>query len=227
MSWLVYKLTNSAFLLGIVGFAGQIPTFLLTPVAGVMADRWNRHRILVTTQILSMVQALLLAALILSGKINVGCIIALSVMLGLVNSFDIPVRQSFVVDIIENREDLGNAIALNSSMFNGARLLGPAVAGILISAVGEGICFLINGISYIAVIAALLSMKAPPVKPSRGRGSILPELKEGFIYAVSYRPIRYVILFIALVSLTSMPYAVLMPVLPAIYCRAAPIPLVF
>ncbi|GBF32418.1 transporter, putative [Desulfocucumis palustris] len=212
MSWLVYKMTNSAFLLGIVGFAGQIPTFLLSPFAGVMADRWNRHRMLVITQTLAMVQALILALLILSGGITVGYILVLSVSLGLVYSFDIPVRQSFVVDMIENREDLGNAIALNSSMFNGARLLGPSVAGILISTVGEGVCFLINGISYLAVIAALLSMRVVRGNPSQRRGKVLPELKEGLVYAFGSRPIRYVILFVALISLTSVPYTVLMPV---------------
>lgn len=212
MSWLVYKMTNSAFLLGIVGFAGQVPTFLLTPFAGVMADRWNRHRMLVTTQMLAMVQALILALLVLTDNITVGYIIGLNVLLGLVYSFDIPVRQSFVVDIIENREDLGNAIALNSSMFNGARLLGPSVAGILISTVGEGVCFLLNGISYLAVIAALLAMNVSPGKTSRRNGKVLLELKEGLVYAYGSPPILYVILFVALISLTAVPYTVLMPV---------------
>ena len=157
-SWLVYRLTHSPFLLGLTSFASQIPILFLTPFAGVWVDRWNRHRTLVVTQILSMLQSFALAALALSGVITVWEIIALVLMQGAINAFDMPARQSFVVQMIERREDLGNAIALNSSMVNGARLIGPAVAGILIAAVGEGYCFLIDGFSYIAVIASLLAM---------------------------------------------------------------------
>lgn len=212
MSWLVYSLTNSALLLGIVGFAGQIPTFLLTPFAGVLVDRWNRHRLLVITQTLAMLQAFILALLVLTGNVTVWHIIPLSVFLGLINAFDIPARQSFVVEIIENREDLGNAIALNSSMFNGARLLGPSIAGMLIATVGEGICFLLNGISYLAVIAALLAMRVTPKKVEIKKAHILHGLKEGFSYAFGFAPIRYILLLLSLISLVGMPYAVLMPI---------------
>jgi len=212
MSWLVYSLTNSALLLGIVGFAGQIPTFLLTPFAGVLVDRWNRHRILVVTQTLAMLQAFILALLVLTGNVTVWHIIPLSVFLGLVNAFDIPARQTFVVEIIENRKDLGNAIALNSSMFNGARLLGPSIAGVLIATVGEGICFLLNGISYLAVIAALLAMRVTPKKVEIKKSHILHGLKEGFFYASGFAPIRYILLLLSLISLVGMPYAVLMPI---------------
>ncbi len=212
MSWLVYRLTNSAFLLGVVGFAGQIPTFLLAPFSGVWTDRWNRHRILVVTQILAMIQALILAILVLTGSIAVWHIIFLSMVLGSVNAFDIPARQAFIVDMVEKREDLGNAIALNSSMFNSARLIGPSIAGILIAAVGEGICFLLNGISYLAVIAALLAMKITPRKPQTKKTHVLQGLKEGFSYAFRFPPIRSILLLLALISLMGMPYAVLMPI---------------
>ncbi|OPX90650.1 MFS transporter [Pelotomaculum sp. PtaB.Bin117] len=212
MSWLVYDLTNSAFLLGIVGFAGQIPTFFLTPFAGVLADRLNRRRILLVTQTLSMTQAFILAILVLTGNVTVWHIIPLSFFLGLINSFDMPTRQSFVVDIVDKKEDLGNAIALNSSMFNGARLVGPSIAGILIATVGEGICFLLNGLSYIAVIIALLAMSIEQKEKVGGRELLLNELKEGFAYAFGYKPIRYIIFIIGLVSLVGMPYTVLMPV---------------
>jgi MFS family permease len=212
ISWLVYRLTGSAFLLGLVGFLGQIPTFLLSPLAGVLADRQNRRHILIITQALAMLQALILALLVFSGKVSIMHIIPLSIFIGFVNSFDIPVRQSFIVDIIDSKEDLGNAIALNSSMFNGARLLGPSVAGLLIAAVGEGVCFLINGVSYIAVIAALLAMRLPPVNKVTIKTEVFRELKEGFSYAFRSSMIRHIILLVALTSLTGVPYAVLMPV---------------
>jgi len=212
MSWLVYSLTNSAFLLGVVGFAGQIPAFFLTPFAGVLVDRWNRHRTLVVTQTLAMLQAFLLSFLVLTGSASIWHLIFLSFFLGLVNAVDMPARQSFVAKIIEKKEDLGNAIALNSSMFNSARLLGPSIAGMLISAVGEGICFLLNGFSYLAVIAALLAMKVKPRPVEARRANILQELKEGFAYAFGSAPIRSIIMFVAMVSLVGMPYAVLMPV---------------
>ncbi|HOK45902.1 MAG TPA: MFS transporter, partial [Bryobacteraceae bacterium] len=164
-SWLVYRLTGSSILLGVVGFAGQIPTFLLGPVAGVLVDRWDRHRTLVVTQVFLMLQSLAMAGLTLAGVITPAQIILLSVVQGVINSVDMPARQAFVVQMVENREDLGNAIALNSSMFNGARLAGPAIAGMVIAAVGEGVCFLLDGLSYVAVIGSLLAMKiqaAPP-----------------------------------------------------------------
>src|ERR1051325_2579661 len=158
-SWLVYRLSGSAWLLGVVGFAGQVPSFFLGAVAGVWVDRWNRHRILIVTAILSMVQSLLLALLTMTHRINMGQIIVLSVMQGLINTFDVPARQAFLVEMIEDRADLSNAIALNSSMVNATRLLGPSVAGILIATVGEGLCFLIDAISYIGVIWALVAMR--------------------------------------------------------------------
>jgi len=162
LSWLVYRLTRSPMLLGLVGFAGQIPSLLLAPVAGVWADRGNRRRIVIATQALAMVQALLLAALVLRGTVSIGHVMALSVFLGLVNGVDVPTRQAFLVEMVTGREDLANAIALNSSVFNAARLVGPAVAGVMIALVGEGTVFLLNGLSYVAVIAALYAMKIAP-----------------------------------------------------------------
>src|SRR5277367_2465408 len=161
-SWLIYRLTGSAVLLGVLGFAGQIPSFLLAPLAGVLVDRWDRHRVLVVTQILAMIQSALLAGLALAGVINVWHVLALSVFQGLINAFDVPARQSLVIQMVEDREDLPNAIALNSSMVNGARLLGPAIAGVLIAAVGEGWCFLVDALSYLAVLSSLLLMRIPP-----------------------------------------------------------------
>src|SRR5581483_881827 len=158
-AWLVYRLTGSAALLGVISFAGQAPAFFLGPIAGVWIDRWDRHRILVVTQILSMLQSFALAGLALAHIITIPEIIALVPLQGVINSFDMPARQAFVPQMIERREDLANAIALNSSMVNGARLVGPAVAGMLIAAVGEGYCFLIDGFSYMAVIASLLAMR--------------------------------------------------------------------
>src|SRR3982751_675054 len=158
-SWLVYRLTGSALLLGVVGFAGQIPSFLLAPFAGVLVDRWNRHRLLIATQVLALLQSLALAILALTGIVQIWHVILLSIFQGLINAFDAPARQAFVVELVERREDLPNAIALNSSMFNGARLLGPAIAGLMIAKVGEAWCFTIDAISYLAVLVALLIMK--------------------------------------------------------------------
>ncbi len=211
--WLVYNLTGSVFLLGMVGFAGQIPTLILTPFAGVLIDRWNRYTILIVTQVLAMIQSLALAFLFFDKSINVWHIVLLSIFLGCINAFDTPARHSFVVDMIEKKEDLGNAIALNSSMFNGARLIGPSIAGILIALTGEGICFLLNGISYIFVIAFLLMMKIPPRKVEVQSGDVFQGLKEGFNYTFGFAPIRYIILLLALISLMGMPYTVLMPVI--------------
>ena len=212
MSWLVYRLTGSAFLLGAVAFISQIPAAILGPPAGVLADRWDRRRILVMTQTLSMLQAFALAALILTGAIAVWQIVALSLMLGLVNAVDVPARQAFVVDMVESKSDLGNAIALNSFLFNGARIVGPSIAGIVIAKWHEGVCFTLNGVSYLAVIAALLMMTVPPKSAKRGNGRIFREMKEGMAYAFAFKPIRYLLLLIALVSTLVMPYAVLMPV---------------
>jgi MFS family permease len=210
--WLVYHLTGSPLLLGVVGFAGQIPTFLLSPFAGVMTDRWNRYRTLIATQILAMIQALILALLFFMGTIEVWHIIVLSILLGCINAMDIPVRQSFVVDMVEKKEDLGNAIALNSSMVNGARLLGPSIAGILIAAAGEGTCFLINGLSYLVVIFSLFKMRVDPGKTNNRKKNIVKELREGVSYTFGFAPIKSVILLLGLVSIMGMPYAVLMPV---------------
>jgi len=212
VSWMIYRLTGSAFLLGIVGFVGQIPTFLIAPYAGVLADRLNRHRVVVITQVLAMLQALVLAVLALTGAIEVWHILVLSVVLGLINGFDIPTRQSFVVEMVENREDLGNAIALNSFLVNGARLVGPSVAGILIATMGEGVCFLVNGLSYLAVIASLLMMALPPRRIAARNVSVLHDLREGAVYAFHSVPIRSVLLLLALVSLMGMPYVTLLPV---------------
>jgi MFS family permease len=212
VSWLVYHMTNSAFLLGVVAFSGQIPILLISPFAGVLADNFQRKPILVTTQTLLMIQALFLAVLALTGTIEVWHIIVLSILLGLINAFDAPARQAFVVDMVENKEDLGNAIALNSFTFNGARLLGPSIAGILIAIVGEGMCFLLNGLSFIAVIAALLAMKIKPKNIKIKNGDFLSGLKEGFAYAFGFAAIRDILLLVALVSLIGMSYIVIMPI---------------
>jgi MFS family permease len=213
MPWLVYHLTGSAFLLGLVGFVGQIPTFLLASFAGVLTDRYDKYYILIITQILAMLQALALAILFFSGKINIWQIIFLNMFLGCINAFDVPSRQSFVIEMVENKEDLGNAIALNSSMVNGARLFGPSIAGVLIASTGEGICFLLNSLSYFFVIFSLLKVKViSGRKKNKQDMHILKELKEGFFYTFGFAPIRSVILLLALVSLMGMPYTVLMPV---------------
>jgi MFS family permease len=212
LGWLVYQLTHSAFLLGIVAFSGQIPNLILAPFAGVVADRWNRHSQLLWTQSLAMLQAFALAFLVATGLIRIWHIIALSVLLGAINAFDTPIRQAFLVDMVEGREDLGNAIALNSSMVNGARLLGPSAAGLLIGAVGEGACFLMNGISYLAVIGSLLLMRLrqEPEKPHKAR--VWHQLGEGIRYASKSGPIRAILMMLALVSFMGMPYSALMPI---------------
>jgi MFS family permease len=212
-SWLVYRLTGSAFLLGVVGFAGQIPSFLLAPFAGVLVDRWNRHRLLVATQVLALLQSLALALLALTGHIKIWHVIGLSIFQGLINAFDMPARQAFVVEMVEKREDLANAIALNSSMVNVARLLGPSIGGVLIAAVGEGWCFMVDAISYLAVIASLLAMKITPrMLTATNDANIFQQLREGWTYVVRFAPIRNILLLLALVSLVGMPYTVLMPV---------------
>lgn len=212
VSWLVYRLTNDAFLLGVVGFSSQIPTFLVSPFAGVIADRISRHKILIATQTLSMLQAIGLVFLFYNGSINVLHVIILNSFLGLINGFDIPVRQAFVVEMVDKKEDLGNAIALNSMMFNAARLIGPSAAGLLIAALGEGLCFLLNGVSYIAVIIALLAMKINFTPQEKKHRQITKELKEGLSYTWKFKPIRVLLMLVGLVSLTGMPYVVLMPI---------------
>lgn len=214
-SWLVYKLTGSAMLLGVVGFSGQIPAFVLAPVAGVIVDRMNRHRMLVITQVLAMVQSLAMAVLALTGYIEMWHIIALSIFQGLINAFDMPARQAFVVEMVEDEADLPNAIALNSSLVNGARLLGPSIGGIVIAAVGEGWCFAIDGLSYIAVIGSLLAMKvnrAMTKEISGGGSNVFGELREGWRYVAGSPPISKILILLAAVSLVGMPYTVLMPV---------------
>ncbi|MDP4276418.1 MAG: MFS transporter [Bacteroidota bacterium] len=213
LSWLVYRITDSVFYLGLVGFANQIPSLLISPFAGVMVDKWNRHRILIATQALSMVQALILFGLIVTNTVTVWHIIPLSLFLGIVNALDTPARHSFIVDMIEKREDLGNAIALNSAIFNSARLIGPSIAGLLIAWLGEGPCFLINGLSYIGVIAALLAMRLNPPIRKQGEQNILKELKEGFDYTFHCLPIKAFLLLLAMVNLFGVSYMVLMPVI--------------
>jgi MFS family permease len=212
LSWLVYRLTDSVFLLGAVTFCSQVPTFLLSPFAGVVADRFNRHRILLLTQSLSMLQAATLAVLVLTNSIEIWHILALSAVLGTINAFDIAARQAFVVEMVDKREDISNAIALNSSMFNLARLIGPSIAGILIAAVGEGICFLINALSYGTVLASLLLMRLQPYVRAVQEHKVWQSLKQGVSYAFGFAPIRALILIVALLSLFGMPFSVMMPV---------------
>jgi MFS family permease len=212
LPWLVYQQTGSAFLLGLVGFAGQIPTLLLGPFAGVLTDRWNRYTILIATQILAMMQAFVLVVLYFTGAIQVWHIILLGFLLGSINAFDMPARQAFVVEMVTKKDDLGNAIALNSSMVNSARLIGPSIAGILIAATGEGVCFLVNGLSYIFVIVSLLMMKLTKKETKQKEKRVLHELKEGLSYVFGFAPLRSIILLLGLVSLMGMSHVVLMPV---------------
>jgi MFS family permease len=212
MSWLAYRLSDSPLILGIVAFSGQIPSFILAPAGGVAADRYSRHRILIATQTLAMIQALILSILVLTGNIAIWHLVLLSIVLGLINAFDMPTRQAFVVEMIDWSEDLSNAIALNSSMVNAARLLGPSVAGVLIAAVGEGVCFLINALSYLTVIVSLLMMRLAPRDIKAKDIHPWQQMKDAFVYAFSFAPVRYVILLLALVSLAGMPYVVLMPI---------------
>ena len=217
-SWLVYRLTGSALLLGTVSFAGQIPTFLFAPFAGVLVDRVNRRKLLVWTQVLAGIQSLALAALTLARIITIHEIIVLSIFQGLINAFDMPGRQSFLVQMVSgdtgkpDKQDLSNAIALNSSIVNVARLIGPAIAGVVIAAVGEGYCFAIDGASYIAVVASLLMMRVPPLLIQRATSSMLEQLREGWSYVVHFRPIRTILSLFALLSLMGMPFMVLMPI---------------
>lgn len=211
-SWLVYRLTHSALLLGIVGFSGQIISFLVGPFAGVWVERLDRRKLLVWTQVFAAIQSLALAVLTLAHVINLWEIIALSAFQGLINSLDMPGRQSFLVQMVEDRNDLSNAIAINSSMANGARLVGPAIAGLLIAAFGEGWCFLIDGISYFAVIASLLMMHVKPLQIRRTATSMLEQMREGWDYVRTFRPIRTILLLFGLLSLMGWPYSVLLPI---------------
>lgn len=210
-SWLVYRLTGSLLLLGIVGFAGQIPTLVLSPFTGVLVDRWSRHRLLVVTQVLSMLQSLALAVLVFSDRITVAWIIILQVAQGVINTFDTPGRQAFVVEMVEDRADLPNAIALNSSMVNASRIIGPSIGGVVIAAVGEGWCFMADAISYLAVIASLLAMTVQPREHPPRTTSAREELVDGFRYVSRFLPVRSALTLLALISLLGMPYSVLMP----------------
>ena len=212
MSWLVYRLTGSAFTLGAIAFASQFPTFLLAPIAGVVADRYRRHRIVVTTQTLALVEASILAVLVLTGTVQVWHIIALSAVLGIVNAFDIPARQSLFVKLVDGPDDLANAIALNSSMFNMARLTGPAVAGVLIGVVGEGPGCAINAASSIAVLVSRFRMSEARAEQPEPQSRALSHMREGFRYAFGFPPIRAILTLLALTSLLGMPYVVLLPV---------------
>ena len=211
-SWLVYRLTDSAFLLGLVGFLGQIPALFLSPLAGVWVDRWDRHRSMLITQALAMVQSLALAALTLTHTINMPWILFLTFLQGVINTFETPARQSFVIQMIEDRSALGNAIALNSSIVNTGRLVGPAIAGVVIAWVGEGYCFLIDGISYIAVLYSLLAMKNLLPGRRNPQRHVLHELAEGWRYIVASAAIRWILLMLGLVSLIGMPFTVLLPI---------------
>lgn len=211
LSWLVYRLTGSVFLLGLVGFTSQIPTFVLAPFTGVLTDRFNRLRIMTLTQVFFMLLALTMTLLVLLNLIEVWHIIVLSLVSGIITAFDAPARQSLVIDLIDNPDDLGNAIALNSAIFNGARLIGPAIAGIAIAAVGEGICFLLNTLSFIAVIAALLQIKIPAKQTATHTTSFKRSFMEGLHYTFQSLPIRTLIILLAILSLAGLPFIVLLP----------------
>ncbi len=221
-SWLVYRLTKSSLLLGTVGFAGQIPTFLLAPLAGVIVDRVDRRKVLVWTQTLAVVQSLALAWLTLAHRINIAEVLALSAFQGIINAFDMPGRQSFMIRMVEDRADLSNAIAINSSMVNAARLIGPSLAGLLIAATNEGWCFLVDGISYIAVIASLLMMRVAHERPHAHGATMVEQLRQGWVYVAESVPIRSILLLFSILSLMGWPFMVLMPVFAAQVLHGGP-----
>jgi MFS family permease len=212
MSWLIYRLSHSAFLLGMVAFLSNGPGFVIAPFAGILADRFNRHKILIVAQVLAMSQAFILAYLTLSGRIEVVHILFLSVLMGIVTGVEIPVRQVFVTDMLDNPNYLSNAISLNSSVFNGTRLVGPAIAGVAIASIGEGWCFFLNGLSYIAVAAALLSMRLKPRPVFDHKTGYLESIREGFTYVYRFPPMRIILTLVALISLVGLPYSALMPI---------------
>jgi MFS family permease len=213
MAWLVYDgLKKSSWWLGVVAFSSQIPSFFLSPLAGVVVDRLNRHRLVIATQSAAMIQAFILTALTLTGVVNVWHVVGLSALIGIVNAFDMPGRQAFLSEMIDRREDLSNAIALNSSMFNGARLVGPALAGMVLAFTSAGVCFLLNALSFVAVLIALFAMRVPPRLARQTRAGLLRELREGLGYAFGFAPIRALLLLVAFVSLIGLAYAVLLPV---------------
>jgi MFS family permease len=211
IAWLVYRITDSVAMLGLIGFAGQIPIFILSPFTGALIDRWSRHKVLIITQIILMIMAFMLVYLFYTSSIEIWQIFVISIVSGITHSFDIPARQSFVIDMVENKEDLGNAIALNSLLFNGAMLIGPSIAGILLASSGEGICFLVNGISYFFIISSLVLMKVKPAKVLKSKKNILKDIKEGISYVFDCIPMRYIILLLALANLLAVPYTVLLP----------------
>jgi len=222
MRWLVYRLTKSELLLGVVGFASDIPVFFLVPFAGVLADKLKRHRILAITQALSALQAFVLAILVITDQIAVWHVVVLGIFLGIIAAFDIPARQAFLVDVVENKEDLGNAIALNSFIFNGALLIGPSIAGVLIAFFGEGPCFVLNGVSYLALIGALYFMKIPDRKIASANLQVGRGILEGAHYAFLSVPIRSILLLVALVSFMGVSYMLLMPVFAENVLRGGP-----
>jgi len=211
LSWLVYRLSGSVFLLGLVGFTTQIPSFILSPFSGVISDRYNRLKIMKLAQVFFMLHALTMAVLVLTGAIQVWHIITLSIVFGIINAFDTPARQSLVIDLIDDPKDLGNAIALNSAIFNAGRLIGPAIAGITIAVVGEGICFLLNALSFVAVIAALMQIKIPAKQQNIIPGKFKKSFSEGFHYTFHSMPIRTLITMLAVLSLIGLPVVVLLP----------------
>ncbi|MDH3270412.1 MAG: MFS transporter [Gemmatimonadota bacterium] len=211
MSWLVYRLTGSALLLGVISFSSQFPSFLMAPFAGALADRWSRYRMVVVAQTLSMIQATVLAVLVITDVVTVTHLIVLSVMIGLINGVDVPARQALMIRLVRGADDLPNAIALNSSMFNAARLVGPALAGVLIGLVGEGPVFVLNAASYIAVLWALAQLRVSR-QPGQPVGSVLRSMVEGFSYAVRSPPIRDLLILLSGISLVGVPYVVLFPV---------------
>lgn len=211
-SWLVYRLTGSELLLGVVAFASQIPMLILAPFAGVLIDRWDRRRLLVATQVVSAIQSALLAVLALTNVITVTEIILLQVVQGIINAFDTPARQAFVVEMVDEPDDLPNAIALNSSMFNASRIVGPTIAGLLIAGVGEGWCFALDAVTYIAVIVSLVAMRFAGTRAGRRREAhMLDDLRAGTQYVLGFPPVRALLLQVALVSIMGMPYVTLMP----------------
>ncbi|MCB1196148.1 MFS transporter [bacterium] len=213
LSWLAYRLTNSSEMLGIVSFATLMPSFVLSPVAGALSERWNRRKMLIVTQIFAMIQALLLYVLVLRGDVQIWHLLVMGIFLGIVIGFDLPVRQAFVAQIVNSKEDLGNAIALNSLLFNGARLIGPAIAGYLIKAFGESTCFLANGLSYLVFLIALERIQiVQETARESDKGAFLLKLKEGIQYACATQPIKVVLVVLSLISLFGMPYFTLAPV---------------
>jgi MFS family permease len=215
LSWTIYELTRSSLLLGVVSFAGQLPLFVVTPFAGVLVDRWNRHRTLVVTQTLAMLQAFALALVVSTHLLNVWNLVALNCFAGVVLAIDLTARQTFIVDMVGSGHDLPNAVALNAFVINGGRMLGPAVAGLLLTVVSPAVCFFVNAVSYIPVIAALLAMRVSQHAHATRQSGPLQDFVEGFRYAWGFPPIRAVLLLVALVSLFGMPYAVLMPIFAA------------